>query len=64
MHPLKEHRWGQRVIRFYDSDGNIIEAGEEMGTVMQRFAAKGMAAEEIAVRMGVPLEYVREEMAR
>lgn len=35
-----------------------------MGTVMQRFAAKGMAAEEIAVRMGVPLKYVREKMAR
>ena len=23
-----EHSWGQRVIRFYDLDGHIIEVGE------------------------------------
>lgn len=25
-----EHSWGQRVIRFYDLDGHIIEVGENM----------------------------------
>ena len=25
-----EHSWGQRVIRFYDLDGHIIEVGEDM----------------------------------
>lgn len=24
---LMTHSWGQRVIRFYDSDGNLIEVG-------------------------------------
>ena len=25
-----EHSWGQRVIRFYDLDGHIVEVGEDM----------------------------------
>ncbi|WP_367568984.1 VOC family protein [Lacrimispora sp.] len=25
--PLMKHSWGQRVIRFYDLDGNLIEVG-------------------------------------
>ena len=25
--PLTEHSWGQKVIRFYDLDGNLIEVG-------------------------------------
>ena len=28
-----EHSWGQRVIRFYDLDGHIIEVGEDMKKV-------------------------------
>lgn len=55
MHPLKEHIWGQRVIRFYDPDGHIIEVGEDMAMVAQRFLAQGMSAEAIALRMQVPL---------
>ena len=29
---LMEHSWGQRVIRFYDPDGNLIEVGTPMGS--------------------------------
>lgn len=25
--PLTEHPWGQKIIRFYDPDGNMIEVG-------------------------------------
>ncbi len=28
-----EHSWGQRVIRFYDLDGHLIEVGEDMKMV-------------------------------
>ena len=28
--PLMEHSWGQKVIRFYDPDGNLIEVGSPM----------------------------------
>ena len=27
---LMEHSWGQRVVRFYDLDGNLIEVGTPM----------------------------------
>ena len=28
---LMEHSWGQKVVRFYDLDGNLIEVGTPMG---------------------------------
>ena len=31
VNPLMEHSWGQKVIRFYDLDGNLIEVGTPMG---------------------------------
>ena len=60
VHPLQEHEWGQRVIRFYDLDRHIIEVGENMAVVVRRFLDSGMTVEETAVRMAVPVEYVRE----
>lgn len=30
VNPLMEHSWGQKVIRFYDPDGNLIEVGTPM----------------------------------
>ena len=27
---LMEHSWGQRIVRFYDLDGNLIEVGTPM----------------------------------
>lgn len=56
VHPLREHGWGQRVIRFYDPDRHIIEVGEHMGDVACRFLATGMTMEETARRMDVPME--------
>lgn len=58
VHPVVEHPWGQRVIRFYDPDYHIIEVGENMETVCSRFLDSGMTAEEVAKRMDVPLKYV------
>ena len=56
VHPLKEHGWGQRVVRFYDFDRHIIEVGEHLGDVARRFYAQGMTREETGKRMDVPLE--------
>ncbi len=58
VHPLLEYPWGQRVIRFYDPDGHMIEVGENMSIVVKRFIAQGLSVEETAERMGVPVEYV------
>ena len=60
VHPPKEHAWGQRAVRFYDPDGHIIEVGENMTSVARRFSDSGMTAKEVAVRMDVREEYVRE----
>ena len=30
VNPLMEHSWGQKVVRFYDLDGNLIEVGTPM----------------------------------
>ncbi len=51
-----EHGWGQRVVRFYDPDGHIIEVGENMKMVVERFCSTGMALEEVSVRMDVSVE--------
>ena len=62
VHPVIEHRWGQRVVRFYDPDRHIIEVGENMKTVCRRFLDSGMTPEETAVRMDVPLKAVKAYM--
>lgn len=59
VHPLVEHSWGQRVVRFYDLDQHIIEVGENLANVIRRFIDSGLSIEETAVRMDVPVEYIK-----
>ena len=58
VHELFEHRWGQRVIRFYDPDNHMIEVGETLDAVVLRFIEQGLSAEETATRMDIPLDLV------
>lgn len=51
-----EQGWGQRVIRFYDLDGHIIEVGEDLKMVIHRFLSSGMTMEEVSVKMDVSIE--------
>lgn len=59
VHSMVEHSWGQRVVRFYDPDRHIIEVGENMIKVVRRFLDSGLSIEETAIRMDVPLDYVK-----
>ena len=59
VHPVKEHSWGQRVVRFYDPDRHIIEVGENMKVVCRRFLESGMTSEQAAGRMNVPVKFVK-----
>ncbi|WP_346886987.1 VOC family protein [Clostridium sp. UBA1056] len=59
VHSMIEHSWGQRVVRFYDPDRHIIEVGENMIKVVRRFLDSGLSIEETAIRMDVPLDYVK-----
>lgn len=59
VHPVFEHRWGQRVVRFYDLDKHIIEVGENLKIVCKRFLDSGLTIEETAKRMDVPIKFVQ-----
>lgn len=58
VHPIKEHSWGQRVVRFYDPDRHIIEVGENMKAVCKRFLDSGLTPAQVAKRMDVPIKFV------
>lgn len=58
VHSVKEHSWGQRVVRIYDPDKHIIEVGENIKMVCKRFLDSGMTPEQVAERMDVPMKFV------
>ena len=58
LHEIKEYPWGQRVLRFFDPDGHLIELGENMRIVVLRFLEQGMTEEQVAQRTGYPLGVV------
>lgn len=60
VHELLEHNWGQRVVRFYDPNHHIIEVAEDISMVVKRFFRSGMTVEQVADRMDVPVDYVKE----
>lgn len=64
VHPVLEHRWGQRAVRFYDPDHHIIEVGEQMQSVCRRFLDSGMTARQVAQRMDVPQAYVEASLTQ
>lgn len=49
------HSWGQRVVRFYDLDKHLIEVGECMKAVVNRFLSDGLSMAETAKKMEVSL---------
>ena len=55
LEDVVQHDWGQRVIRFYDLDGHIIEVGEDMKMVIGRFLTSGMTMEEVSAKMGASI---------
>ena len=59
-----EHGWGQRVVRFYDPDGHLIEVGEDMGAVTRRFLDAGLTLEETSRRMDVSVPDLKRLLAR
>lgn len=59
VHAEKEYPWGQRVLRFYDPDGHIIELGESMKMVVLRMLDLGLSDEEVSQRTMHPMEFVQ-----
>ena len=59
LHDLMEEPWGQRTIRFYDPDKNLIEVGETLEKFVGRMARSGMKLEEISVKTTIPVQIVK-----
>jgi len=58
LHAIEEQPWGQRVIRVYDPDKHIVEIGETMEAVVNRFYKHGFTVDEIINKTGMPKEFV------
>ena len=59
LHPVVEHSWGQRAVRFYDLDRHIIEVAEAIAMVVKRFIDSGLTIDETADRTGVEPRYIK-----
>ena len=59
IHGIQEQPWGQRVIRFYDPDGYVIESGETMEAAVGRLHRQGMTIEQVQAKTGMPIEFVQ-----
>jgi len=55
LHGVFEHDWGQRVIRFYDIDGHLIEVGENMKMVIDKFIKSGLSLAQISEKMDITM---------
>jgi len=58
LHETTEERWGQKTMRFYDPEDNLIEIGETIPCFVKRFKKQGMTESEVSERTSVPLEMV------
>ena len=56
LHDIHEEPWGQKTIRFYDYDNNIIEVGEELKTFLDRMVKSGIGKNEICEKTGMKIE--------
>ncbi len=59
LHGIREYPWGQRVLRAFDPDGNLLEMGESMEMVVRRLFAQGLTLEEVAEKTTFPVEVVK-----
>jgi catechol 2,3-dioxygenase-like lactoylglutathione lyase family enzyme len=58
VHRTQEQPWGQRIFRFYDFDGHIVEIAEMMNAVILKMRDAGKTIDEIAAKTGYAKERV------
>ena len=59
LHKMKEQPWGQRCIRIFDPDKNIVEIAEPMFSLIKRLKKENLSNEQIAKKTLMPLEIVK-----
>lgn len=62
LHDTHEEPWGQRTVRFYDYDSNIIEAGEQLSTFLDRLVKSGLSREELQNKTGMKIEDIEKSI--
>jgi len=60
LHGVAEEAWGQRTIRFFDPDGNLVELGESIPCFCRRLYREGMTVQQVAEKTGVDIDKVKE----
>ncbi len=63
LHNVTEEVWGQYTIRFYDPEGNLIEIGETLRSMVIRMHTGGMSAREIKKKSGLEQSFIEEILA-
>jgi catechol 2,3-dioxygenase-like lactoylglutathione lyase family enzyme len=58
-HDVIEENWGQRTLRFFDPDGNLVELGESMHAFCKRLHRSGMSVEEVGNKTGIQQNIVK-----
>ncbi|NOQ25850.1 MAG: hypothetical protein GQ564_10855 [Bacteroidales bacterium] len=59
-HELIEESWGQKTIRIYDPDNNLIEIGEKLESFIKRMYQEGLSIEQINRKSGVQINLISE----
>jgi len=62
LHDIHEEPWGQKTIRFYDYDSNIVEVGEELSTFLNRLVKSGLSKEELQKKTGMKIEDIEKSI--
>lgn len=64
VHPLREQPWRQKVLRFYDPDGHIIEIGETFEHLCSRLKEEGKSVKEIMKITYMPETFVNQAIEK
>lgn len=58
LHRTEEEVWGQKTIRLYDPENNLIEIGESIACFVKRLYDSGMSLTEVSEKTATPLDLV------
>ena len=64
VHGIREQPWRQKVMRFYDPDQYIIEAGESFEHLSYRLHREGLEVRKISAITYMPESFVRDAISR
>lgn len=63
VHGVKTQPWQQRVFRFRDPDGHIVEIGEAMESAVKRLLDERLSPDEISAKTFLPKEAIQAMIA-